>query len=101
MSRKVTTVCHLCRSTRPGSDMSLFAARRGGPAGRNGNTVGTYICADLACSHNVRVEKATPDLYPDTGRTVAERIAGLQSRLDGFVAEVLDGARLNAGVGGE
>jgi len=29
---------------------------RVGAAGRNGNTVGTYICADLACSSRVRTE---------------------------------------------
>ncbi|WP_430625940.1 FBP domain-containing protein, partial [Streptomyces albus] len=35
--------------------MALLAAPRPGAAGRQGNTVGAYLCADLACSLSVCV----------------------------------------------
>jgi hypothetical protein len=89
MSRAVSAVCMLCRSGRSGDTVSLFAARRAGAAGRDGNTVGTYICADLTCSANVRLDKPTASLQPDPGRSPEERIAGLQTRLAAFIDEVL------------
>jgi hypothetical protein len=89
MSRRTAAVCMLCRSGRPASDISLFTTRRAGASGRRGNTVGTYICADLACSRNVRVDKATASFRPDPGRTVEERIAGLTTRLDAFLDAAL------------
>lgn len=49
-----TTVCSVCVTGHPGSGVSLLAARRAGVLGRQGNTVGTYLCADLACSLYVR-----------------------------------------------
>jgi hypothetical protein len=41
-------MCLLCQTTHSGGDVTLFTARRAGQAGRNGNTVGQYICADLS-----------------------------------------------------
>src|SRR5438270_13881797 len=37
---------------------SLFTARRVGQAGRNGNTVGTYICADLGDRKSTRLNSS-------------------------------------------
>jgi hypothetical protein len=54
-----TTVCSLCLTAHSGSGVSLFAAAKAGAAGRQGNTVGTYICADLACSLYVRGKKVS------------------------------------------
>ncbi|GAA4513165.1 FBP domain-containing protein [Actinoallomurus oryzae] len=54
-----TTVCSLCVTTHPGTGVSLLAAPRAGAAGRQGNTVGAYMCADLACSLYVRGRKET------------------------------------------
>src|SRR5215470_102823 len=85
MSRRTAAVCMLCRSGQPANYISLFTTRRPGAAGRKGDTVGTYICADLACSRNVRIDKATASFRPDPGRTVEERISGLQSRLEAFL----------------
>lgn len=47
-------MCSLCLTTRAGGDVSLMTARRIGEAGRQGNSVGQYLCADLACSLYVR-----------------------------------------------
>ena len=88
MAARISAVCMLCRTGRTASEISLFTARRAGPAGRNGDTVGTYICADLACSAHVRVTKATATLTPDPGLSVEQRIANLITRTGGFLTEV-------------
>lgn len=54
-----TTVCTLCITSHPGTGVRLLAAPRAGAAGRQGNTVGAYMCADLACSLYVRGKKET------------------------------------------
>ncbi|KUL37482.1 hypothetical protein ADL22_21215 [Streptomyces sp. NRRL F-4489] len=87
-----TTVCSVCLTGHPGSGVSLLAARRAGPAGRQGNTVGTYLCADLACSLYVRGRKQSQL----AGRhkesiPLEERIARTVRNLDAFLDKVLEG----------
>jgi len=53
-----------------GTDIALFVAAHAGTAGRQGNTVGTYICADLACSLYIRGIK---DLELPQGETAGPR----------------------------
>jgi FBP C-terminal treble-clef zinc-finger len=54
-----TTVCTLCITGHPGTGVCLLTAPRAGAAGRQANTVGTYMCADLACSLYVRGKKTS------------------------------------------
>ncbi|MFR9803120.1 FBP domain-containing protein [Pseudonocardia sp. RS010] len=82
-------MCALCRTTHGAGGTTLFTAARRGAKGREGNTVGTYVCADLDCRHHVRVEKATAALRPAPGLTVDERRAGLRERAAAFVGEVV------------
>jgi hypothetical protein len=70
----------------------MFSAARAGDAGRAGNSVGTYICADLACSLLIRIAPPSYDWMPDTSHVIAERIAGLESRLRSFGGRVLESA---------
>ncbi|MBW1601700.1 FBP domain-containing protein [Streptomyces sp. JJ66] len=88
-----TTVCSVCVTGHPGSGVSLLAARRAGKAGREGNTVGTYLCADLACSLYVRGKKRS-DLAPryEETLTLEERVLRLRLNLDTFLDKVLAGA---------
>ncbi|ANY10093.1 FBP domain-containing protein [Pseudonocardia sp. HH130630-07] len=86
---RAAAMCALCRTTHTVGGVALFAAARRGAKGRQGDTVGTYICADLACAEHVRVEKATAALKPTPGTTVDERRAGLRERATEFVAAVL------------
>jgi hypothetical protein len=51
------SMCSLCLTTHPGSGVSLMTARKAGAAGREGNSVGLYMCTDLACSLYVRGRK--------------------------------------------
>lgn len=54
-----TTVCTLCITAHSGTGVCLLTAPRAGAAGRDANTVGTYMCADLACSLYMRGKKMT------------------------------------------
>ncbi|MFG3252448.1 FBP domain-containing protein [Streptomyces sp. NPDC048172] len=54
------TMCSVCLTTHPGDGVTLMAAPRAGKAGREGNTVGAYLCNDLACSLYVRGKKTPP-----------------------------------------
>ena len=78
----------LPRLAGPAADVALFAARRVGGAGRLGNTVGTYICADLACSDRARHEIPAWLRERDPVEVGEERAAELRERVSGFVAAV-------------
>jgi hypothetical protein len=85
-----TNMCSVCVTTHAGSGVDLVAAPRAGSAGREGNTVGTYMCADLACSLYIRGLKR-PNLLVRHEETLAldDRVARLRANLDAFVDQVL------------
>jgi len=89
MSARTSAMCLLCQSTQSGAEVSLFTARRAGEAGRNGNTVGQYVCADLACSQRVRTDIPPWLRERDPEEVVPERVGELRRRLDAFVGHVL------------
>lgn len=89
MARGIAAMCSLCHTPQPGHQVSLFAAPRAGDAGKDGNTVGTYICSDLACSIIIRIVPPPSDMQPNPSEIVARRSTGLSSRLDSFVDGVL------------
>ncbi|MCF6510013.1 FBP domain-containing protein [Blastococcus sp. MG754426] len=88
MSSRTAAMCLLCQTAQPGDAVSLFTARRTGDAGRNGNTVGTYICADLRCSTRVRTEIPPWLRDRDPEEVVAERALELRERVRGFLDSV-------------
>ncbi len=88
MSSRTTAMCLLCQTAQSGDAVSLFTARRTGEAGRNGNTVGTYMCADLGCAQRVQREIPPWLLDRDPVEVVAERAAELRGRVQGFVDAV-------------
>ena len=79
----------LCQTTQSGSDVSLFTARRAGETGRQGNTVGTYMCADLGCAARARTEIPPWLRERDPEEVAAERTAELEQRVHGFLDAVL------------
>ena len=84
----IAAMCSWCRITRRSDEITLFSAPRAGQAGRDGNTIGTYVCDDLACSHMIRLlPPATPLQHPD--ELLAARIDGLVSRVQAFSAELM------------
>jgi hypothetical protein len=83
-------MCSLCLTTRTSRDVALMTARRTGEAGRQGNTVGQYLCVDLACSLYTR-GKRQPAAGADLDETlsVAEKIARSRGNLTAFIDKVL------------
>jgi hypothetical protein len=89
MSSRTAVMCLLCRTAQSGDAVSLFTAKRTGVAGRNGNTVGTYVCADLACAVRARSEIPPWLRDRDPEEVAAERTAELEERVHGFLDAVL------------
>lgn len=81
-------MCEFCRTTHSGTDMALMAAPRAGAAGRNGNTIGTYLCADLACSLYARGLKRPARAQPEETLDVDAKVARLRANLATFVRRV-------------
>lgn len=92
LSRAPSAICSLCRTQQPGHQVTMFGVPKAGQAGRDGNSVGTYICADLACSTIIRILPPASDMQPSPADIVASRAAGLLARLDSFTTEVLKSA---------
>jgi hypothetical protein len=82
--------CSWCEDVQLPNDVVLFSAKRAGAAGRNGNTIGTLVCADFECSANVR--KRPPVAYIGFDVEVARqrRIESLRERVGSFVRDVRD-----------
>jgi FBP C-terminal treble-clef zinc-finger len=80
-----SAMCSLCHTTQPMTQVSLFSAPKAGAAGEKGDTLGTYICDDLACSHIIRMAPA----YLQAPRDVERRAEGLLRRVRGFTADVM------------
>lgn len=90
--RRRSAICAWCEDPIETKDVSLYVAKRGGAAGRNGDTIGTLICTEFACSRNVRRKPSFTELGSDdpTAREefIERRIAGLHSRSSKFVAAI-------------
>ncbi|MFD3840657.1 FBP domain-containing protein [Streptomyces sp. NPDC058642] len=83
------SMCSLCLTTHPGGGVSLMTARKAGAAGREGNSVGLYMCTDLACSLYVRGRKVPPStLRIEESLTLEEQIARTTGNLSAFIDRV-------------
>ncbi|MGW7456618.1 FBP domain-containing protein [Streptomyces sp. NPDC054797] len=85
-----SSLCQICLTGHASSGVTLLAAPLAGARGRDGNTVGTYICADLACPLYVR-GKRQPKLRTtryEESLTLDERLARMAENLDAFAARV-------------
>jgi hypothetical protein len=83
-----SVLCELCRDVFSKDDVLLWVARRAGQSGRDGNTLGTLICADFLCCRNVRVEPPANEINPDPAAVVLRQIDGLVERTAQFVQRV-------------
>ena len=92
MSPRISAMCSLCRTPQPSDQVRLFTAPRAGQAGRDGNTIGTYICADLACSLLIRITPPASATQPDPAAVIAARADGLLTRVRSFTATVMKAA---------
>ncbi len=89
MRAGISAMCSLCRTPQPAAQVALFSAPRAGQSGRDGNTLGIYICADLACSLIIRITPPPSALQPDPQQVVAQRAAGLLARVMSFTSDVM------------
>ncbi|HEY9266750.1 MAG TPA: FBP domain-containing protein [Mycobacterium sp.] len=83
------TMCTWCNDVTLIDDAVLYTVRRGGAAGRKGDTIGALICAHFGCSGNAR--KLPPAYHKETDleRLRAQRVAELRRKVHGFVDKVL------------
>ncbi|UVS82526.1 FBP domain-containing protein [Actinokineospora sp. UTMC 2448] len=82
-------MCSLCLTTHPGDGVSLMTARKSGREGQLGNSVGIYICADLACSLYLRGKKdAGPGARLRESLTLAEKVERTTANLTAFLNRV-------------
>ncbi|MFC6154922.1 FBP domain-containing protein [Nocardioides yefusunii] len=82
-------MCTLCFTTHSASDMALLVAPLAGPSGRRGNTVGNYVCADLACSLYARGLKRPARAQPHETISVEAKVERLRANLVAFVRRVV------------
>ncbi|KRF36201.1 FBP domain-containing protein [Nocardioides sp. Soil805] len=80
-------MCSLCITVQSGG-VSLMVAPRAGKSGQQGNSVGTYICSDLSCSHYVRGKRQTGTPGMHETLTVEQRVERLVDNLQSFVRRV-------------
>ncbi|CCH17402.1 FBP domain-containing protein [Micromonospora lupini] len=83
------SMCSFCLTTHTGDGVSLMTARKAGPDGRQGNTVGAYVCSDLACSLYLRGKKAAGRRLDET-ITLAEKIDRTSGHLAAFLRRVTE-----------
>jgi hypothetical protein len=85
------SMCSLCLTTHTSGGVALMTARRTGEAGRQGNTVGQYLCTDLACSLYTR-GKRRPAVGADLDETLSvdEKIARMRLNLAAFIDKVIE-----------
>ena len=81
--------CSWCRDVKLPNDVVLYSAQRAGAAGRNGDTVAIWICAEFQCSANVRKLPSMAYIGFDVAAARQERIGMLQQRSAGFITEIL------------
>ncbi|MEU8970510.1 FBP domain-containing protein [Streptomyces monashensis] len=80
------SMCSVCLTTHPRGGVTLMTARKAGPAGREGNSVGLYMCTDLACSLYVRGRKVPESgIRIEESLSAAEQIARARGHLHAFL----------------
>ena len=86
-----SSMCRVCLTGHASSGVTLFVAPLAGAAGRKGNSVGEYLCSDLACSLYLR-GKRQPKMrlirHEET-LTLDERIDRAMTNLAAFTKRIV------------
>lgn len=82
------SLCSLCLTAHPGSGVALMTARKAGAAGRQGNSVGIYICGNLACSLYLRGKKQSPGDRVEETLSLEEQVERMTSKLSDFLTKL-------------
>lgn len=83
--------CVWCEDVTLPNDVVFFSVRRPGPAGRNGDTVGTLVCEGFQCSANVRKPPPPAYLGFDIEAARQHRMAALRENITAFARTLRDG----------
>ena len=83
--------CSWCEDIELRNDVVFFSAKRAGEAGRNGNTVGTLVCANFECAANARKRPAVAYIGFDVEAARQRRIEVLRERVHSFARDIRDG----------
>lgn len=84
------SMCSLCMTMHQSSGVALMTARKARQTGDSYNTVGTYICSDMACSLYVRgLRRAQPTGHPKESLTVDQKIERTKNNLFAFLHKIL------------
>lgn len=83
-----SALCALCHTQQPAPQVSLFVAPKTGEEGARGNTVGTYLCADLSCSAMIRMV-ADVTGGATSNEVVALKGNSIRQRLENFSRRVI------------
>jgi len=85
-----SSMCSICLTVHAASGVTNFVAAKAGAAGRAGNSVGNYICADLQCSRYVRgTLRSEAAITMEESLDPAEKVLRLRANLEGFTRTVL------------
>lgn len=88
LGQKRTNMCSICLTSHAGG-VTLMVAPRTGQAGQQGNSVGAYLCTDLACSLYTRGKKVTASSFRIQEKlTLEEQIDRNVANLAAFLAKV-------------
>lgn len=90
-SPRARAQCSWCEDVQLPHDVVFFSAKRSGSAGRDGNTLGTLICANFECSSNVRKQPPMAYLGFDVAAERLRRMAALRAHAQEFVRRIRDG----------
>ncbi len=83
--------CSWCEDVTLPNDVVFYSAKRGGAAGRKGDTIGTLACANFDCSANVRKLPPAAYLGFDAEAARDRRIEALGEHVRAFVRLVRAG----------
>lgn len=87
-SPRARAQCSWCQDVQLPNEVVFLSAKRAGPAGRRGDTLGTLVCERFQCSQNVR--RLPPLAYEGFDREAARerRIDELRLRAAEFADDV-------------
>jgi hypothetical protein len=80
--------CSWCEDIQLPNDVVFSSAKRAGDAGRNGNTIGTLVCANFECSVNVQKRPPSAYLGFDVEAARQHRIVALGEHVRNFVRDI-------------
>jgi hypothetical protein len=80
--------CSWCEDVHLPNEVLFFIAKRAGAAGRNGNTLGTLVCAGFECSANVRKRPPLAYVGFDVEAARLQRIEALREHVTTFIRRV-------------